>query len=360
MRRRDSGFSLLELLLAIGILGLVLSAAITFFTAVVRQYKVQTKITETNVEGVIGLEILRQDLESLGFGLPWNNMVSYNEAASGRLNDSTTSAPRAVVSVETPSYTVNNSDYLVVKSARVGMSGAAGKWTTLSSTGAKRDWRDAGGDLLPDENFSNTDTVIVLSPGNSDASWRSLVAPGGTFSVTYGGASGSGYPPLESFDTNLVYGIDAQTLRMPFNRADYYIDNTALTVPRHCAPVTGTLVKRVVRHSDGALDDPLPLLDCAADMQVVYGLDSDADGQVDTWSNDISTGMTAADIRIQLLEVRLHVLAQEGQRDDSYRPPTDNVFVGSEGVGRNFNLVLYRNYRWKLYTIVVKPTNLAR
>jgi prepilin-type N-terminal cleavage/methylation domain-containing protein len=357
MRRRDSGFTLLELLLTIGIVSLVLSAAITFFTAVVRQYKVQTKITETNVEGVIGLEILRQDMESLGFGLPWNNVgsVNYNEAASGRLNDSPSAPPRAVVSVETPSYTVNNSDYLVIKSARVGTGAAAGKWTTLNSSGGKRDWGFA------EETLSNTDYVVVLWPGNSDASWRSLVAPGGTFSAQYSGTTAaSGYAPLEPFDTNIVYGIGAQTLRMPFNRADYYIDNTAIPVPRHCAPVTGTLVKRVVRHSDGALDDPLPLLDCAADMQMVYGLDDDADGDVDTWSFDISTGMTAEDIRNRLIEVRLHVLAQEGQRDDSYRPPTDNVFVGSQGVGRNFDLASYRNYRWKLYNIVVKPTNLAR
>jgi prepilin-type N-terminal cleavage/methylation domain-containing protein len=355
MRRPDSGFSLLELLIAIAILSLVLSAAITFFTAVVRQYKVQTKITETNVEGVIGLEILRQDLESLGFGLPWHNLASYNEAASGRLNDSATSPPRAVLSVEIPPYTVNNSDYLVIKSARVGTSGAAGKWTTLNSSGGKRDWGSA------DENLANGDYVIVLSPGSNDSNGRSLVAPMGTFSVIKSGTtSASGYAPLESFDTNLVYGIDTHSLRMPFNRADYYIDNTALAVPRHCAPITGTLVKRVVKHSDGALDDPLPLLDCAADMQMVYGLDDNADGEVDTWSNDISTGMTAENIRARLVEVRLHVLAQQGQRDDSYRTPSDNVFVGSQSVGRNFGLGAYRNYRWKLYSIVVKPTNLAR
>ena len=354
MKRRDSGFSILELLVSIAIVTLVMMAAITFFTASVRTYKVQTKITETNVEGVIGLEILRQDLESLGFGLPWNNLASYNEAASGRLNDSATSPPRAVLGIETPSYTVNNSDYLVIKSARVGMSGSAGKWTTLGSTGAKRIWGSA------EEDFTGADYVIVLSPGTTDATRRSLVAPGGAFSVLYTGTtSGSGYPPLESFDTNIIYGVDTQSLRMPFNRADYYIDNAALPVPGHCAPITGVLVKRVVRHSDGNLDTPLPLLDCAADMQVVYGLDNNADGQVNFWSNDISTGMTAEDIRNQLIEVRLHVLAQEGMRDDSYRTPSDNVFVGSQGVGRNFDVTAYRNYRWKLYNIVVKPTNLA-
>jgi hypothetical protein len=68
----------------------------------------------------------------------------------------------------------------------------------------------------------------------------------------------------------------------------------------------------------------------------------------------------AADIRAQLAEVRVYILAQQGQRDDSYRTPTDNIYVGLPGVGRNFDVSGYRNYRWKLYSIVVKPKNLAQ
>ena len=83
MKRRESGFSLLELMIALAIVSVVLAAASTFFIGVVKQYKVQTKITESNVEGILGLELLRKDLESLGYGLPWNNLPSYSEASSG-------------------------------------------------------------------------------------------------------------------------------------------------------------------------------------------------------------------------------------------------------------------------------------
>ena len=112
--------------------------------------------------------------------------------------------------------------------------------------------------------------------------------------------------------------------------------------------------------ASGTTPTLLPLIDCVADIQVVYGLDNNADGAVDAWSSDISVGMTAADIRTQLAEVRVHLLAQEGQRDDSYRTPTDNIYVGSQSMGRNFDVSGYRNYRWKLYSIVVKPKNLAQ
>ncbi|MGZ8474331.1 MAG: PilW family protein, partial [Candidatus Deferrimicrobiaceae bacterium] len=127
---------------------------------------------------------------------------------------------------------------------------------------------------------------------------------------------------------------------------------------------TGVLVKAVVAHdASGTTPTPLPLFDCVADMQVVYGLDNNADGSVDTWTDTLDTlgtPHTAADIRAQLVEVRVHILAQEGQRDDSYTTPSNTIFVGSQGVGRDFSVSAYRNYRWKQYSIVVKPKNLAQ
>jgi len=358
MNRRNAAFTLIELMIALAIVMMVLYTAINFFIVSVRQYKVQTKITETNVEGVLGLELFRQDLESLGYGLPWNNLVAYTErtgvnAAIVALTDSP-NAPRAILSVNGATFTVNNSDYLVIKSARVGMSDAAGKWTTLTQANVKRIWSPAG------ENLANSDYVIVLALGSTASNRRSLVTSG-TFYALFNNTAG--FVPLEPYSANIVYGIDNVIPFRPFNRAEYYItnDNTLVQVPQHCAPNTGVLVKAVVAHNaSGTTPTLLPLIDCVADMQVVYGLDNNADGAVEAWSSDISVGMTAADIRTQLAEVRVHLLAQEGQRDDSYRTPTDNIYVGLPGVGRNFDVSGYRNYRWKLYSIVVKPKNLAQ
>lgn len=354
MNRRNAAFTIIELVIALTIVMVVLYAAINFFIVSVRQYKVQTKITETNVEGILGLELLRQDLESIGFGLPWNNLVAYTErtgvnAAIVALTDSP-NAPRAVLSVDGATFTHNNSDYLVIKSARVGMSDAAGKWTTLTQADIKRTWTPAG------ENLGNNDYVIVLALGSTDANRRSLVTSG-TFYTQFN--STAGFVPVEPYSANIVYGIDNVIPVRPFNRAEYYIDNTA--VPQRCAPNTGVLLKAVVAHdASGTTPTLLPLLDCIADMQVVYGLDNNADGAVEAWSSDISVGMTAADIRTQLAEVRVHILAQEGQRDDSYTTPSNTIFVGSQGVGRTFDVSGYRNYRWRQYSIVVKPKNLAQ
>jgi len=358
MSRRNAAFTLVELMIAMAIVMLVLYAAINFFIVSVRQYKVQTKITETNVEGILGLELLRLDLESLGYGLPWNNLPSYSEASPVLLNDDG-AAPRAVVSIDCTSLGINNgSDYLVIKSTRVGMDDAAGKWTTLRAGLVTRDWGSA------EENLVAGDHVVVLSPGSSTTDQRVLMTP-------YDGADFgnlASYVPGDAFQTNIVYGIGSMATRFPFNRADYYIvDNPLYPTPRHCAPITGTLVKRVVKHSDGTLDNPLPLLDCVADMQVVYGIKSSPTDNLVTYIPNqasfyppASSTPTAADIRSQLVEVRVHILAQEGQRDDSYTTPSDTIFVGSQGVGRNFDVSGYRNYRWKQYSISVKPKNLAQ
>jgi len=367
MNRRNAAFTLIELVIAMAIVMVVLYAAINFFIVSVRQYKVQTKITETNVEGILGLELFRQDLESLGFGLPWNGLVAYTEragvnAAIVALNDSP-NAPRAVLSIDDETFNLNSSDYLVIKSARVGMSDAAGKWTTLTQADIKRIW-------TPDEqNLANSDYVIVLALGSTDANRRSLVTSGPFYTQYINTAA---FVPVEPYSANIVYGIADGIPVRPFNRADYYIDTTA--VPQRCAPNTGVLVKAVVAHNvSGSTPTLLPLLDCVADMQVEYGLDNNADGAVEAWTPDISAGMTAADIRARLAEVRVHILAQEGQRDDAYAYPYDNVSVGNENTaGRIFNFSSwgftssgnvinnFKHYRWKVYNIVVKPQNLAQ
>lgn len=343
MKRRESGFSLLELMIALVIVAGVLAAASTFFIGVVRQYKVQTKITESNVEGILGLELLRQDVESLGFGLPWDlNGFTYNEPNPLGVSSE---PPRAVGSVNGGTA---NSDYLVVRSARVGMAGAAGKWTTLRAGPVTRPWGSAEEDLV------SGDRVVVLSPGGSATDQRVLLTPvGGADFVNL-----AAYDPSDAFQTNIVYGIDNAALKRPFNRADYYIaDNSVVPTPRHCASNTGVLVKAVMAHDDPGTRTVLPLLDCVADLQVVYGLDTDADRVVNVWTDTLT--LSAADLRTQLVELNVHILAQVGQRDDSYTYPYDNVSVGSEGFTRSVPVSAYKHYRWKVYHIGVTPKNLA-
>ncbi len=84
MIRREAGFTLIELLITMVIFILVIAAGSQIFTGLLTQFKQQSKIAETNIEGIVGLEILRQDIEHAGYGLPWviPTGVTYSEASS--------------------------------------------------------------------------------------------------------------------------------------------------------------------------------------------------------------------------------------------------------------------------------------
>jgi hypothetical protein len=158
---------------------------------------------------------------------------------------------------------------------------------------------------------------------------------------------------------------------MPFNRADYYVYTpTGTDMPQGCAPNTGVLYKSNIAHSSagGGYNPRIPLLDCVADMQIIYGLDTDGVGRINFHTT--TPPATAADQRAQIRELRVYILAQDGKKDSSYRYPSTTVDVGEsfDGgmtiTGRSFDLTTlgadWRNYRWKVYTIVVRPKNLIQ
>ncbi len=79
--RRYQGFTLVELLIAMTMFIIVIASASSVFVPLLTQFKQQSKSAETQIEGIIGLELLRRDIKHAGFGLPWNmNGATYTEA----------------------------------------------------------------------------------------------------------------------------------------------------------------------------------------------------------------------------------------------------------------------------------------
>ena len=401
MIRRQAGFSLIELMITMVVFVFFIVAASQVFTGLLTQFKQQSKMAETNIEGIVGLEMLRQDVEHAGYGLPWYGLIAYNESATNpySFNDSTAiAAPRAVLSKNSATFTGPNSifdgsDYLVIKAVNVGRNDACQKGTLLkaapfTSPFNPRKWTPA---LTPPqgEDLASTDRVIVLRPGSTDANGRTLVVDtvGPAFFTTYNIVTSSPWPPADASETRIVYGVDPDTdLRMPFNRADYVVrrfdSGNANITPGRCAPNTGVLEKATVNQGNGAFSY-LPLLDCVADMQVIFGLDRNTNGIIGTYTDgdtditwpsgtpdesadhaDVTASFAdAATLRQRLKEVRVYILAHEGQRDVNHTYPNNTITVGEFGLGRDFVLTPitnWQNYRWKIYTIVLKPTNLMR
>jgi hypothetical protein len=242
---------------------------------------------------------------------------------------------------------LNGSDYLVVKSTVAGTSDAAQRWTYMVQGSTPKLWNSAKLDLV------DGSRVVVIKAELQNQ----LVMSGSTFFTQYAAAGmTSAFSPQNSDDRYIVYGVDPTTnLRMPFNRADYYISQT--NVSPSCAPNTGVLYKATVKHSDGTLDE-MPIMDCVADMQIVFGQDTDSNGTVNNYTDDLGTA-SATQIKQTVKEMRIFVLAQEGRRDPSYAHSPATIPLGDHGFVRNFNLSAtigagWQNYRWKVYTLVVK------
>lgn len=368
MIKKESGFTLIELMVTMVIFVFAIAAASQMFIDMLSQFKQQGKIAETQIEGIVGLELLRRDIEHSGYGLPWNpdplpayaEAVDFADTAHSELifNDAPADPPRAILSGN--GIGMNGSDVLVIKAVNVATNAEAQRWTRLGFGNDKRD--DLSGDT-----FTGAERIIIISPGNTDANSRTLVG-----TTTYIGTAG--FAPPDNSETYLVYGVDPSALRMPFNRADYYIRTPAANMPARCANGTGILYKATVNHGGLAAGDmtEFPILDCVADMQVDYQLDTNDNGVIDptdTTTDDLA-GYTAEDIR-QIKEVRVYILAHEGQRNRNY---TFTNFTGSTtcptcirvgrnaALGQDFDLNAiadFQNYRWKVYTIVVKTNNLG-
>jgi prepilin-type N-terminal cleavage/methylation domain-containing protein len=377
--RNQDGLTLVELLVTMVIFLLTITAASNVFTGILTQFKQQSKIAETNIEGIIGLQMLKADIEQAGFGLPWNmGGATYNEAVNDgttpwddtQFNDSTANPPRPIVfgdggTIANPP--LNGSDVLVTKATSVGIARAAQRWTYITNAGANNNppmiW-------TPDTQYENPqiaptrDNVIAIKP-MAGSRERELVSGGGAFFTAFHTSLGSfdnNFEPVAySYETHLLYGVNdgSGALRMPFNRADYYVRRPAAGMPVQCSSDggTGILYKATLSHANGQFPIEYPLLDCVREMQIVFGRDTDNDGDSDAFG-PLPATLTAEEVRAQLKEVRIYILAQEGQRDIAYTSPATITATDPDvGAVINFDAAAadLRNFRWKVYTIMAKP-----
>jgi hypothetical protein len=135
------------------------------------------------------------------------------------------------------------------------------------------------------------------------------------------------------------------------------------------------LYKGTINHADGSHTE-LPILDCVLDMRIVITADTAVPptGAANaSWTRGVGVNMpaawltSAADIRDQVKEIRVYIVAQEGQQDASYTYTNPNPVTGCMGTnmvcindttGVQAVTVPSVNYRWKLYTLVSTPYNL--
>lgn len=421
----NKGFTLVELLVTMVVFIVVLVIAAQTFNTIIQQSSKLSKMEETNIEGVVGLEVLRHDLEQTGFGLFWgflpdsnpvHSTVTFSEADASvnwsadstnyaKLND-VNSVPRALVGFD--SFSDFNSDFLGIKATTVGLSSASQRWTYIQyhnySTSSGLESRPV---TQLNYNLQAGDKVIAIRNNFNDSDDdRLLLDSGGSFYFNYNstGYIHDDFLPSEpsGLQMHMVYGIKTPgspvvNPRMPFNRSDFFVSVPGTGMPAFCAPNTGVLYKAIINHEDGRYTN-IPLLDCVAGMQVVLGwtlnegVAKEQDSTIHLYSSMPATdysvtaisapGVTISDwtetsenikkwlqdpklLREHLKMIKVYILAQEGRRDRGYTYPAASMVVGDAANGETSLTKTHtfssdqRQYRWKLYRIIVRPKNLV-
>ena len=399
----NKGFSLVEMIVTMAIFVIVIAITGDAFNRVVSKALSQSKTTESNIAGVIGLELMRVDIESAGFGVPWSfmNAIAYNEAADNpgqALNDNARSyvadptqntVPRAVASADNidlgnTAVVLPGTDVLAIRSTSVANNSAARRWSYVESqvlpTG-----NPAPVPLSWDsDNLAATDRVVMVNPiVNMKQVNQLVVSSAGNWSAQFTNYATIGAPPVyndaeKKSDHYMIYGVDDNTgltsLRSPFNRADYFVRRPAageegwIRLPQRCNPSAGILVKGIVNQTNGSYQQ-LPLLGCVMDMQVVYGLLTPGSNVIT--NSDVlntpssATPLTPKEVREQVKEIKVYILTHDGGRDINFTYPNSTIVVGpGDGTGSNYNLAAnggtnWQNYRWRVYQIIGRPRNIA-
>lgn len=411
----NKGFTLTELLVAMGLFVIVLTITGRAFETILGQTSRLLRSEESNIEGMIGLEMLRHDLQQAGLGLytePAPAITSTKaEAASApaaTYNDYPDNhVPRAIVFDNNLAVTalgdssvaksiLAGTDYIVVRATTVARSGTSQKWSFLDNSGvipAPNTWSSGA------ENYINNQERFVLLRKSFSSPPRTTLEkniPAGSHWFNKDASPSTtafGIYTTQGSSVFLTYGIDDSSFSFPFNRADFFVarTNSGADMPPVCAENTGILYKGSINQGTGNKTSYLPLLDCVADMQVLLGWDINLDGTVDTWSNakgtvknpnpfgaDIEAVMSQANndineqttlnIRNCLKVVKVYLIVQDGKKDRNYTsPPTIQIGDTTEGTmlrdgtasPARYTLTSdMLNYRWKEYRIVVRPKNL--
>jgi prepilin-type N-terminal cleavage/methylation domain-containing protein len=393
----NRGFSLVEMIIAMAIFVIIMMITGYAFNQIVSKGLLQTKTAESNIAGVIGLEMMRADIESAGYGIPWSfkDSIVYNEAANDpgtNLNDNSrtysdstqNNIPRATASDNNvasadPSVVLTGTDVLAIRSTSVANNTAGRRWSYVES----RVLPDVNPNPVPHswstEQLAASHRVVEMQPVVSLKQVNQLVVSNsGRWTAQFSNYSTIGKPPVyndveQKSDAYIIYGVDDNTdLRFPFNRADYFVRRPAsaeaswVRLPQRCNPSTGILFKGVLSQADGTYQQ-MPLLECVLDMQVVYGLlqpGSDIAINSDVLTNPATgTLLTPKEVREQLKEIKVYILTHDGGKDQNYTYPSNSIVVGpGDGTGSTYNLTGvtdWRNYRWRVYQIIARPRNIA-
>ena len=144
---RQRGMTMVELMVSLAVVMLIIGAATTAYLKLLRTYTTQGRLAESYMANLTGLEMLRYDIETAGFGLPASlaaNVTYLEAAAQGANNPPPPYDPTALNDsvimclVRSSIWTTvgaGGSDVLAIKSSVANLNPTSKKWSMISRAG---------------------------------------------------------------------------------------------------------------------------------------------------------------------------------------------------------------------------------
>lgn len=306
-KRNKKGFTIIEILVTLIIVALLLSAAYFTYIKIFGSYKEESESIEQQLEKVVGFELLRLDLEHIGYGVAYDatdKIIEWN----------------------------NTQHILTIRSTLNNTNQSTFGWILC-----------ANGSLINDERKDTSNNNIVFIDtltGLYNSVVTSLTCP--SIGVYIGFPISTNANSCQVGSTNTC------------NTITYRKTNSNL--PAHCNPNTFDLLRAVNGGSGN------PFLHCIVDFVVTFDLDTDNDGTADSFGQNqpaIDTNgngqIDNSEIRAQLKRINFYAVMQEGGLNADYVYPSSSISID----GITFNLPAnYQHYRWKAIKISVRPTGM--
>lgn len=309
-RRREAGFTLIEVMAALAILAIAMTAVFATFTSQQKSFTVQNRVVEMQQNLRQAVEYMTRDIRLAGYGVPAPVTIPTGKLPSGTtirtlFSQDNTAGPDSLYVF----YRYDMDEYQPETVTAAAVPANATQATVTSVIG----FVASGGELvlLTD----NTTTAADL--------FETTAAGGGVLTF------GTGY----NYNTIPHSGYPSATVAKA-RFARYYIDNT--TDPAHPTLMVDRMAGQPAQ----------PVADDIEDMQLTYGLDTNADGAVDTWVPNPDAVTQIPLVR----QVRLQIMARSRLTDKSWsetRPVLGNHPGGTTADG----------YRRRIIDVVIDVRN---
>lgn len=322
---KNKGFTIVEILITLFIFSVVIGAVYITYTNLLKGFKKETSITESEIETLIANNILRLDVEHIGYGISKDETASMFEWNS----NTKTLVIRS---------TINNTNsetrgYLVLK-------------CTAGSLQIQVDSRD--------DTTSKYVSVLDINKNFFDSGSISnntvnLDSKACTDNYIY-----LAYPVRQEVYNGSSNGCNTGLCE----QISYFLTGVDI---KKCKVGNYNLIRRVGKGNTGGA----PVMSCIADWDITVDLDTNGDGSVDLFETK-NIPVSNSEIRNQVKKINIYILLQEGEYDPeftfkAYVPCPSNSTNKCVQVGDNVFLKLpsnFEHYRWEILKIPVKIMNL--